>query len=380
MPGKKLCVHNLDDPVFEALEGYEVAAFTCGRQELRTALTSSDLAAVIIDLDTPDALDTIVEIHEINASTTVIGVLGENDVQRCIAAQRAGCSQLTSKPLNADDLLVALRQALNESTEPIELGRSIAVIGSSGGSGATTLACYLAMSLADLSKSSVAIVDVDFEFGTVAKLWDVNPRYTIADFAGNGDGLLLEEVVLELPCGIGLLPRPKQIEEGQAIDEARMRHVIQATRSAYPHLVMDLPRKLDAVTGCVIQESEKLIVVVELTVVGIYNAGRLNETLTRFGIPPETVEFVVNRYRKNVHSLSVESLENTVGKKVLGVVPNHYKSILEANDMGQPVSGKNPVRKAISDIAAKLCRVEPGASSGSWIANLGLHLGANKDA
>jgi pilus assembly protein CpaE len=378
VPGKKLCIHNFTDPVFEHLEGYDVCAFTSGRQDLRTAITADHVDIVVIDLDTPDALDTIVEIREIDSRVAVIGVLGVNDVQKCISAQRAGCSQITPKPLNEDDLIVAIRQALNEATEPVEMGKCIAVLGSSGGSGATTLVCYLAMSLAELSNCSASIIDADFEFGTVAKLWDVNPRFTIADFAGGSDGLLLEEVVLELPCGIGLLPRPRQIEEGQAIDEARMKRVLQATRGAYSHVVIDLPRKLDAVAGCIIQECEKLIVVVELTVVGIYNAGRLNDALNRFGIPPETVEFVVNRYHKNVHSLSVDALERTVGKKALGVVPNHYKSILEANDMGQPVSGRNPVRKAIAEIAAKLCRVQPKKPQGGWMSNLGLRLGSGK--
>lgn len=378
MPGKKLCVHNIDDPVFEGLEGYEVSAFTSGRQDLRTAITADHIDVVVIDLDTPDALDAIVEVREIDPRVAIIGVLGENNVQKCISAQRAGCAQLTSKPLNEDDLIIAIRQALNEVNEPVEMGKSLAVMGSSGGSGATTLACYLAMSLAEMSKSSTSIIDADFEFGTVAKLWDVNPRYTIADFASGSEGLLLEEVILELPCGIGLLPRPRQIEEGQAIDEARMKRILQATKGAYAYVVVDMPRKLDAVAGCVIQECEKLLVVVELTVVGIYNAGRLNDALNRFGIPPENVEFVVNRYRKNVHSLSVESLERTVSKKVIGVVPNHYKSILEANDMGQPVSGRNPVRKAIAEIASKLCRVQPKEAQGGWMSSLGLRLGAGK--
>lgn len=378
MTGKKLCIHNFNDPVFEGLEDYEICAFTSGRQDLRTAITADHIDVVIIDLDTPDALDAIVEIREIDPRVAVIGVLGDNNVQKCISAQRAGCAQLTSRPLNADDLIIAIRQALNEATDPVEMGKSIAVMGSSGGSGATTLACYLAMSLAEMSKSSTSIIDADFEFGTVAKLWDVDPRYTIADYSGDGEGLLLEDVVLELPCGIGLLPRPRQIEECQAIDEARMKRILHMTREAYSHVVVDMPRKLDAVAGCVIQECEKLLVIVELTVVGIYNAGRLNDALSRFGISPETVEFVVNRYRKNIHSLSVGSLEHTVGKKVIGVVPNHYKSILEANDMGQPVSGRNPVRKAIAEIADKLCRVQTKESQGGWMSSLGLRLGAGK--
>ncbi|MFQ5412523.1 MAG: hypothetical protein ACE5EC_09490, partial [Phycisphaerae bacterium] len=137
MSSSRLCVHLLDDPVIRSLADYEIAAETHDRQSLRTALGIEPVDALIIDLDHADAFDTIVEALEIKQGLAVVGVTGTNDVNKCIMAQRAGCRQLTSKPIDENDLLVALRRALNESSEPPPMGKTLSVIGSSGGAGAT---------------------------------------------------------------------------------------------------------------------------------------------------------------------------------------------------------------------------------------------------
>ncbi|MCG8404881.1 MAG: AAA family ATPase [Phycisphaerales bacterium] len=377
MSSKRICVYHIDDPAVNELGPYKVAGNPSGREELRTTLGAEEIAVLLIDIDQGDAFDAIVEALEIRPALAVIGVTGTNDVNKVIRAQRAGCRQITSKPLDENDLLLAIRKSLNEasgSSEAPPWGKTLSVIGTSGGAGATTLACYLAMSLSDSTKSSVSIIDLDLEFGTVAKSWDLTPRFTVADLAHIDviEEQHIEDYFLELPSGISVLPRPEQIDQAQSIDETIIRNVITSTKSLFPYLVMDLPRKLDAITGCAIEECDKLILVAQLTVPGILNAARLTEGLVRFGVPIEKLEFVVNRYNKKFQNIDIKALEEKVGKKVIGVVPNHYKSLSLANDLGEPVSEKNPIRKAISEIATKLCgRQNAEAQSGSWISSLG---------
>lgn len=370
---KKICVHQIDDPVLRNLTEYKIVAYSKTREELRTVVGTEHVAAMLIDLDTTDAFDVIVEMIEIRPTLAVIGITGSSDVNKIIRAQRAGCRQLACKPVDEEDLRSALKRALCESDERPAGGKSIAVIGATGGAGATTVACYLAMSIADFS-SSVAIVDLDLEFGAVAKLWDLNPRYTIGDLreVGELDRHTLDEFLLDLPSGIAVLPRPEEIEQSHQIDENIVKNVLHTAGNAYPYVVCDLPRKLDAITGAVIENCHKLLVVTQLTVTGILNAGRLNDGLLRFGVPPEKIEFSVNRYNKKFSNIDVKALEQKVSKKVVGVIPNHYKSLSVASDLGQPVSEGNPVRKAINDIAASLCGRPVQAPSGGWMASLGL--------
>lgn len=378
MSVKKICVHQIEDPVLKTLTDYKIVATSKSRDELRNIIGAEHVAALIIDLDAQDAFDIVVEALEIRQSLAVIGVTGTNDVNRIIRAQRAGCRQLTCKPLDENDLRSALNRALSESDDRPSLGKTIAVMGTQGGAGATTVACYLAMSIAEFSPS-LAFLDLDLEFGTVAKAWDLNPRYTIADLreAGEIDRHVLEEMMLDLPSGISVLPRPEEIEAAHNVDEALVRSILHTANSIFPYVVIDLPRKLDAVTGAAIEACHKLLIVTQLNVTGILNAGRLNDGLLRFGVPQEKIEFVVNRFNKGTSMLDAKALETKVHKKTIGVIPNHYKSLSVASDMGQPVNEENPVRKTISEIANTLCGRQPTQAATGWMAKLGF--GASKD-
>lgn len=372
MARNRICVHCIDDPAFAELTDFQIVGTTRSRDELRTIIAMEQVTILLIDVDQDEALDTIIEALEIKSDIAVVGITGSQDVQKCIMAQRAGCRQLAGKPLNAEDLRVAIRRAINHTEDLKMLGKSIAVIGSGGGVGSTTFACYLTMAIAELTKSPSAIIDFDLEFGTVARAWDFQPKCTIADVVQSGsiDRLLLEDAIVDLPSGVAVLSRPVQIEQAHLINESHAAKIVEATRSMYPYIVMDLPRKLDEITGAAIQASKKLIVVVEMTANAVYNAGRLSDALMKFGLGGDTIEFVVNRYSKGVHALAIESLEERVGKKVLGVIPNNYRALLAAGDIGQPVSDKSPVRRSILEIAAKVCGVDMPTSRKSWLPSL----------
>lgn len=379
MRSKRICVYHVDDPAVSALSEYKVVATPETRQELRTVISGEKVDILIIDLDVLDALDAIVEVLEINSSISVVGVLAGNDVQKFIAAQRAGCKQVACKPLNENELVLAVRKSLNETNSHADWGKTLAVIGASGGVGSTTFSCYLAMSLAEASGTRAAIIDLDLEFGTVASLWDVSPRYTMGDLATAGavDKLLIEDAIIELPCSVAILPRPVQMDQVQTIHEGIVKHIFDATRSLYPYVIIDLPRRLDEVTGCAIQTCDKLIIVVESTVTSVDNASRLTEALIRFGLPNETLEYVLNRHSKGIHAVNAEDLESRVGKKVLGIVPNNYKALSAASDMGQPVAERNTVRKAIAEIAGKMCGHHSApATGGGWMSSLKFGRGA----
>ncbi len=371
MKSKKLWFHGVDERQVTLPPEFHVVAASSDRDALRTAIGTDDIAALVIDLDLREAFDIIVEMLEIRPALAVVGLTGTDNVNRIIMAQRAGCKQLTPKPLDAADLIAAIRRALDEIKEPVSFGKTIGVIGTCGGAGSTTIACYLAMALAS-ERSTVAIIDADFEFGTVAKAWDLNPRFSIADLllAADADRQHLEDFLIELRSGISVLPRPEKIEQAHSIDENGMRSVLDSVSSSFDYVVVDLPRKLDAVTGCVIEKCDRLLVVVQLTVTGIVNAARLHDALQRHDVPPEKIEFVINRHCKNVHTLDIDALENRLHRKVFGIVPNQYKSLSAAADLGQLVDEKNPVRKAIADLAHKLTGREPTPAPSRWLPSL----------
>ncbi len=366
MKSSKVCLHNIDRRVADNLSEYRVEGTTTERDDLRTLIGLGKTAALVIDLDSANALDAVVEVLEIDPRVAVIGVTGSDDVQRVITAQRAGCCQLAMKPLSEHDLAAALRRALGDAGGSPCDGLTVAVMGSSGGAGATTLACYLAMALADRSPQGACAIDLDLEFGNLSHMWDVRPRHTLADLAAARviDKLLVEDMVVELPCHVGVLARPTDITQAHTVEEGHIACTISAARALFPHVVIDMPRKLDAITGCAIESCDKMIVVSQLNFAGVHNAERLARAFDSYGLAPEKVEFVVNRYRKQSQGVTIDMLEDRVSRKVLGAVPNHYKSLSVATNAGQPVPQRNAVRKAVEQIATKICEKSPARTHG----------------
>ena len=80
-------------------------------------------------------------------------------------------------------------------TKLLNFGKLITVMGAAGGVGTTTLATNLAVELAALAERQVSIVDLDYRFGQVATLLDVEPTYTLSDLCNSPEQL--EQQVIE---------------------------------------------------------------------------------------------------------------------------------------------------------------------------------------
>lgn len=374
MGNRRICVYKLPTDEIAELPGFDIAQAFNSREQLRLAIGTDNISALIVDLDQSDALDAIIEAREIKSEIAVVGVTASNDVEFVLAAQRAGCRQITPKPIDLNDLAVALRGALGMSIWGSGKANTLALIGAVGGAGVTTIACTLTMALAKITNSPVALIDVDFDFGGVARAWDINSRYTIADVSETGaaEPFMIEDAMVELAGGVHVLARPPTIEQGSMIEETTLGRIITTVKGMYPHVVLDLPRKLDSVTGCAIQECDKLLVVLQLTVPAIDNASRFVDSLGRFGIPHDRLEFVVNRYRKGIHSVTIEDVEGKFKKNVLGVLPNDFRSVAAALDIGKPVSERSPFWRAIRDLAAELSGSEVVSNKRTWLSGLGL--------
>ncbi|MEK6644759.1 MAG: AAA family ATPase [Planctomycetota bacterium] len=372
---KTICLHDVDDPILNTLADFKIVARTKSREDLRLALTSVRPDALIIDLDTPTAIDSLVDAREILPELAIIGVTGETDPKFVISAVRAGCRQISSKPLDVNDLLVAIRRALNESATQVT-GRIIGVMASTGGAGATTIAACMAMGAAEVTKQRTLIVDADFDFGGVARAWDLKPEHTIADLlsAGSLDPVLLEKAVVEVPGNVAILARPKTVDQAHAIDDTMMTMLLQTAKTVFPTVVVDFPHKLDGVVWAALQQCDKLVIVIQMTVPAVDNCVRLLLALTSLGMSPDKIEVIVNRYRKNVHFISTDLIEERLQKKVMGLVPNDFKSVCAAIDMGQPIPQDNAVRTAVTKIAAKLAGVsdEAAVAKSGWLSKLRL--------
>jgi pilus assembly protein CpaE len=372
----KLCVYRVQDVAPELVPGYSIVVSTTDLHELLTALSAFDADAVLLDLDAPDAIRTIARLTEAKPRLAVVGVTARADIQRVISAQRAGCAQVTTRPLDAADLTAALQRARGHQPVADQPGggRVFAVLGSIGGAGTTSIATHLAVELAYLTKDATALFDLDFEYGGVADAFDLAPRYTLADVAtaGKVDADLLSKASTALPLGIHVFARPHTIQEAHAIDESAVRDILRTAAATYAHSVLDLPRCLSPVAGVAIEECTKLILVLQLTVPSVKNAQRIIAAVRAEGFSEELIERVVNRYDERANSCATEPVERQLGRRILATVPSDFKAVHTALDLGNPLTHRNKVRAAIRALATRLAGQTVPANRTGWRAKLGL--------
>jgi pilus assembly protein CpaE len=353
---KNVCVHRLPEIDGRSLRGLNVVASTAVQQELLSALTALPIDAVILDLDEPNALATILKVAEVRPGTAIVGVTGDADIHRIVLAQRAGCAQVATRPIDPDDLVNAVHRALGQAGSTPASSRMFAVLGSVGGAGSTTIATYLAVEIAQLMKEATALFDLDLECGGVADAFDLEPKHTIADLASAGaiDALVLEQVGTVVSAGVRVFARPPTIQIAHTIEESTIRSALEVARRAFPYTVLDLPHTLSALTGVAIELSTRLILVIQLTVPSIRNARRIIEAITGAGVPDEHIDILVNRYRKHGSACTIAMAEHELGRPMLATVPSDFKAVHSALDVGQPLLGKNPVRAAVREMATRL--------------------------
>lgn len=142
-------------------------------------------------------------------------------------------------------------------------GRVIAIVGSKGGVGKTTIALNLAIALQQATQGSCVLVDADPLFGDVALALDTTPRSSIVDAAraleGNYDGNLREFMFQH--SGIWVLAAPRNVEAGSSVTAANLASVIDSLRARHDVVLVDTAGAFSELTDVVLQAATTTLMV-----------------------------------------------------------------------------------------------------------------------
>ena len=159
----------------------------------------------------------------------------------------------------------------------------IALLGSRGGVGCTTLGVNLGATLAQEPGHSVALVDLDLALGDADVALDLMADYTLADVALNVDRLdmqFLKRSLSKHSSGLSLLPPPVQVEDAALIREDHLQRVIGLLRASYSHLILDLSKSFSANDQAALRMADVILLVAQLELSSLRNVVRLMLTLT----------------------------------------------------------------------------------------------------
>ena len=361
----------------------------CSRYEFFieiVAQTTPDIAIIDIDSDDVKALQLVESLSKSHPDCGIIVVSKQTDGQMILKTIRAGAREFLNSPVQIDELVGALDRisASSSGKQRSNAGSIIAVAGSSGGVGTTSIAVNLAVALASKPDRSVVLIDLDLALGDADVFLDMIPDYTLLDVAQNISRLdlaLLRKSLTKHETGVYLLPRPVQIEDIDQITNEDFKRVLGLLKASFTHLVIDLSKSYSRLDIAALEAAKHILLLTQLDLPCLRNVVRLLASLESYEGVNEKVNVVVNRSGLDKSQISSSKAEETIDREIFWRIPNNYGVISECRNNGVPLlqNAKNAaITHSISELAEKLSgdppaegEVEEKKDKGSWLKFLG---------
>ena len=323
---------------------------------------------ILFELD-EDRDKTFAQIHNVISTsphTEVFLTATRHDSDILLQAIRAGVKEFIPQPIQEDELRQAFRRCKDRKREQkpketMEGGKIINIIGGKGGVGTTTIAVNLASSLLDAGQEhSVALVDLNPQFGDVALFLDIAPTHTFGDITKNIsrlDPTFLMSVLSRHSSGLYVLPSANLIEEIGVLTAESAVKTLDLLRSTFDYVVVDSGHSLDDITIATLNMSSSVFIVTSLTLPILRNTKRFLDIFTDLGQQADATKVIVNRYQAKNVDVSLKDLENVLKQKPYWMIPNDYFTALGAINKGEPISmmaKRSDIAKSFAKLAESL--------------------------
>ncbi|WP_295638568.1 pilus assembly protein CpaE [Novosphingobium sp.] len=335
----------------------------CAKGGLRNAIQSLSVSAspniLLVDLsESGDPLSDINALAEVCEPGTVVIAVGQvNDVRLYRDLLGSGIHDYLLKPLSPNVVRDTLVQAQAIFAAPrghshdahvVKRHTSLAVVGTRGGAGASTLATSLAWMFSSDKSLSTALFDLDIHFGTGALALDLEPGRGLTDAIDNPsriDGLFIERAMIRANENLAILSAEAPISAPLMTDGAAFIQLQEEFRQAFEMTVIDLPRNMLINFPHLINDINVVVVTTELTLAGARDAIRLLSWLKSNASQARTI-VVANKIHPGVSEISKSDFEASIERKINFLVPFDAKAAANAAKLGQTFIAANRSAKA----------------------------------
>ncbi len=321
----------------------------------RAAATQPDVVVLHVEDPLVPALRTVQSIAEAcNAGLAVVSSLTDIDTVRRI--MNAGAHDFLTLPLTEEALQDAVVRAArtaerrrsnsSDTTRPAPAaaaGTVISVVGPRGGVGKTTVAANLAIEIARLTGTAVAIADLDLHFGSVALTLDVLPQSGIQDWLrehATRPNAPLARHLTDHHSGLRVLAAPTNAAPGTSIAPSDVADLVSDLSGTHEYVVLDTPASFSEATAAAIDLAPLTVIVTSPDLPSLRAARYLVETLRAWDIADERLRLVLN-HPTEVLKVSHDEAKAAVGMPVAWELP-FDQAALRAVASGVPVSDFRP--------------------------------------
>jgi len=306
------------------------------------------------------------ELSRVRPAVHIIACTTKNETnpEFLLQAMRSGIRDFLQKPYNRVEVGSLMHRLSGEcGAQPVKsagAGRLMAVLGTKGGVGTSTVAVNLAVQLARISSKKTLLLDFSRPMGDVAALLDLKPKFQVRDAVENVkrlDATLFEGLLTTHKSGLRVLCGATRLEDWQNGSLPVIERIVEVAQQSFDFVVMDLGAFYSAEWERILQAAEVLLVS-EADLPGLAKLDKHLRALSNLRVASNQVRLVINRWHRSDEE-ALAQIETSMRMPVFARLPNSFKQVTEATVRGVPVAKDgDPLTEGFAKIAGKLAGTE----------------------
>jgi pilus assembly protein CpaE len=258
-------------------------------------------------------------------------------------AVSAGARGFLLKPYQPADLVATVRDAYESArtlgrARPAHAtarrGKLIPVDSPKGGVGCTTIATNLAVALAS-NGLSVALIDLDLQFGDVGSALDLKSANSIADLLAQPEITqeLVNDTFVTHTSGVRVLLAPESLAVVETVDPAEAVALLKKLTGLFDYVICDLWSSLEELSIQTMRAADQVVLVTTPELPALRNLQRI-VTATRDDLHLDDKALFVGNRVPGKGSLSPEEILRAFGRPFVATFPSEGVGVTEAINRG----------------------------------------------
>jgi pilus assembly protein CpaE len=264
----------------------------------------------------------------------------------------AGIVDLLREPFSHEELETIAYDALHRGHSVADQN-ILALMPAKAGGGCSTVALNVAAALAEHHSKKVLLVESDRRSGILSIMLDLKNRSGLSEALQQAGELTPVEWQQHTVwvSGIHLLPANPS-RRCPLPTWAQYFQLLRFVQQRYDYVFVDLPEVVNEATAEVVKSARSICIVCTPEVPSLKMAGQRCAELEACKIPGDRIHIVVNRWERG--GLSIDHVEDVLGRPVFATLPNDYKQVKSAILESRLVAAHSRFGRACVGLAHKL--------------------------
>jgi pilus assembly protein CpaE len=320
-----------------------------------------DVVLLAVDLEKEAALKTIEALCHAGTATPMAYSQSTQD-DLLIRCMRAGVREFLLYPFASG----VIEEAFGRMTSRVQLapdtrrvmGKSFVFVGAKGGSGVTTAACNFAVSLAQESRRSTLLIDMDLPLGDAALCLGITSDFSTLDAlrdAERMDPTFLSKLLSKHKSGLQVLGAPGRYlrlpPPGDAVNS-----LLEIACKSFDYVVVDAGSKWELTETRLFDMVSTVFLVTQVGVAELRNSNRLiTSCLQAYS---SKLEIVLNRYTAEMFGIDDAAIESALTRSPQWRIPNDFPTVRQMQNTAEPLKVSN-IQRAIKKMATAASGMAP---------------------